>query len=160
MDVFDEYLTENEEVVHAVSSEGGNYLGVTNKRIIKLGNHDFKDVRYGHISSIGWETTSNFDLLVRGILLIIGAVVLWILNFPEIFELPEAGKWIFIMLIIVFVIAGSACLLVYFLTKKGELTIATENEKLTYPFKGSKSHTSVKDVIKTIRTLDESYYSK
>ena len=51
-------------------------------------------------------------------------------------------------------------LVVYFLTKKGELTIATENEKLMYPFKGSKSHTSVKEIIKTIRTLDESYYSK
>ena len=160
MNVFDEYLTENEEVVHAISSEDGNHLGMTNKRIIKLGHHDFKDIRYGHISSIGWETISNVDLLVRGVLLIIGGVILWILDLPEIFELPEAGKWIFTMLIIILLIAGSVCLVVYFLTKRGELTIVTENDKLTYPFKGSKSHTSVKEIIKTIRKLDESYYPK
>ena len=147
MDVFDEYLTENEEVVHTISSGGGNHLGMTNKRIIKLGHHDFKDIRYGHISSIGWKTTSNVGLLICGGVLIVGG--LWILG---IWDLPE--------IFYLFLMVGLSLIGLYFLTKRGELTIATENEKLIYPFEGSKSHTSVKEVIKTIRTLDESYYSK
>lgn len=147
MDVFEKYLIENEKVVYSTSGKGGNHLGMTNKRIIKIGHHDFKDIRYGHISSIGWEITSNVGLLICGALLIVGGLwILGILDLPEIFYL--------------FLMVGLGLIGLYFLTKRGELTIATENEKLIYPFEGSKSHTSVKDVIKTIRTLDESYYPK
>lgn len=127
MEYVDECLAENEEVVYTV----GDVFFLTNRRVISIGNDDFKDVAFKHISSIEWKAYRYPWLLIVGAVSFVLGLVL---------------KKDYQLLIVV----GTVFIVLYFFLKKYEIMFITAAENVSYDI-GRNAETVVNDISKVIR---------